>query len=224
MSSDINYKQKYQELKSKFMSSVDMAFRLGFEEGAKQAQQDTMMQQAQQQMQQAQDMQNKAALAQNGGMPGQEEQAGPEGAPDAPAAQPGMPGQDQPNVDNAASAGSELDEHISKLESMVNKSEISSDDLKKYLVELKDLQKSLKMESDLKKSAAAIPEIAKALHKPQFKIGVQASKNMTSTAKQAVSMQQKIVDDIMNKWKAEESKASSNILSQLGIEGLTKKE
>ena len=37
-------------------------------------------------------------------------------------------------------------------------------------------------------------------------------------------MQKRIVDDIMNKWEAEENKASVDILKQLGIEGLTKKE
>ena len=37
MSSKINWKQKYFELRSKYMSAIDVSFRLGFEEGQKQA-------------------------------------------------------------------------------------------------------------------------------------------------------------------------------------------
>ena len=209
MSNQINYKQKYMELKSKFMSSVDEAFRLGFEQGAQQEQQNQMAQQQQQQ----QELQAAQAAGMNQGQPGQpgvpnedpSQEAPPQGAPDS-------------------QGGSELDQHIAQLESMLGKSEISGDDLKKALADLKSLQAKNHLESELKKSAKAIPAIAKALHKPAFKIGVQASHNMNSNAKSAVNMQEKIVTDIMKAWADEEQTASSKIADVISVEGLSKKE
>jgi hypothetical protein len=63
----------------------------------------------------------------------------------------------------------------------------------------------------MKKSYKAIPAIAKALHKPAFKIGQQASHNMTSNAKAAVGMQEKIVSDLMKAMADEETKATNSI-------------
>jgi len=50
--SNINYKNKYEQLKAKYLSSVDTAWRLGFEAGLKEAQMDNATQQAQQAQQQ----------------------------------------------------------------------------------------------------------------------------------------------------------------------------
>lgn len=203
--SEINWKTKYQELKGKFMESVDMAFRLGFEQGQQSAQQDAMMQQQQQQADQM------AAQQQGDQAPdGQEQPQGEE------------PQQSEP--DSAHPAGSELDQHISTLESMVNKSEISPTDLLKAIGDLRTLQKSMVTARELKKSADAIPGIVKALHKPSFKISQQANHNMSSAAKSAVSMQEKIVSDVMKSWAEEESRLSKDILGRLGVEGLTQKD
>jgi myosin heavy subunit len=212
MSGDINYKQKYQDLKTKFMQSVDMAFRLGFVEGSKQSQLDNANQQLQMQQDHAQNM---ASLNQ----------------PKAP----GMPSEDgQPQeVDDGSQpqqlqsenpAGSELDQHIATLEGMVNKSEDSSGDLQKALDGLRSLQKSLQFAHEMKKSQEAIPAIAKNLHKPAFKLNTLANHNMNSTAKAAVTMQEGIVQDMMSKWEQEERKASESIVKQLNVEGLTKGE
>lgn len=222
MAGEINYKAKYNELKAKYMNAVDMAFRLGVEEGMKQSQLD----QANQQLQQAQAEQEAAA----GGMqPGEEGQDannnGAPGAPNgggpdmsgAPSVQPPQPGSENPE-------GSELDQHIAKLESMVSKSELPMDDLKKSIEDLKSFRVNLKLQSDLKKSAQAIPAIAHALHKPSFKLGVQASHNLDNTAKAAASMHHKVVADVMTKWEQEEQKASKDILSTLRVEGITKGE
>lgn len=218
MAGEVNWKQKYTELKAKYMESVDMAFRLGFEQGAQQASQDAAMQQAQA-------AQDQAQMAQQGPPGGQ----GPTGRPeddqsftdqqDVPPNVPAGPGRGiEPMQESENPAGSELDQHISALEQMINKSEdLSVDEIKKHINDLKHFM-------EMKKSAAAIPEIAKALHKPSFKIGVQASHNLTSAAKSAVTMQERIVSDIMQKWEAEEKRASKDILSQLNIEGLTKRE
>lgn len=232
MAGDINWKQKYQDIKAKYMQSVDMAFRLGFEEGAKQASQDAAAQQQMQAEEQANAM---------GGQPGQPAQPGDsqqENGPSAPGADASapMPGgatpkeSPQPAVPMAESEhpdGSELDQHIATLESMLSKSELTEqerNELAKSVQSIRAFRQDQVKFIEMKKSQEAISGIAKALHRPKFKIGVQAQHNLSSNAKQAVTMQEKIVGDIMQKWEAEENKGSKDILSQLGIAGLTKKE
>lgn len=214
MSNQINYKQKYQELKAKFMDSVDAAFRLGFEQGSQQAQMDQAMQQQQQAEEAAaQGAQPGQGFGAEGSPAGEEQQANPNGGPVAPMQESENP------------AGSELDQHIAKLESMLGKSEqLDVKDLIKTVNDLKALQKSQKEQIEMRKSSMAIPEIAKNLHKPAFKIGVQASHNLTSNAKAAVNMQEKIVSDIMKSWAEEEQKAAASIKQIVNIENLSKKE
>lgn len=197
MSNQVNYKQKYEELKMKYMQDVDTAFRLGFEQGAVQGQQDAMMaqQQAQQEAEQNAIGQGNGA---EGSQPGEEQMQNPNGG--------GI--QDIPDSENPA--GSELDQHIAKLESMVSKSE-DTEGLVAAISGLKGLKQKLTFNAEMKKSQAAIPGIVKALHKPAFKIGQQASHNMTSNAKAAVGMQEKIVSDIMKSWEDEEKRATSDI-------------
>lgn len=194
MSAEINYKNKYMELRSKYMNDLDIAFRLGFEQGGQQAQQDQQMQQ---------DQQAHELSAAEAGAPQVTQAPGV----DQPPGQDGAPTSEHPE-------GSELDQHIAKLESMIAKSE-SPEDLKKSVNELgndlKKLQKSWKEQSDLRKSEQAIKGIAKALHKPAFKLTKQASINLNDNAKQAVSMQHKIVNDVMAKMEEEEKKASKDI-------------
>jgi hypothetical protein len=207
MSNQVNYKQKYEELKMKYMQDVDTAFRLGFEQGSVQAQQDQMMQQQQ--------AEQELAAAQAGGIPGQG--GGSEGSPagEEQMQNPngGAPGQMEPDSENPA--GSEFDQHIAKLESMISKSETTPEELKKAVEGIKSLQvkaAAARVQAiEMKKSYQAIPGIAKALHKPAFKIGKTASHNLTANAKQAVGMQEKIVTDIMKSWEEEEKKATSDI-------------
>lgn len=207
MSSQVNYKQKYEELKLKFMESVDTAFRLGFEQGSVQGMQDAQMQQQQMQAEQDAQMQQNAGIGQGQGSEGSpagtEQMENPNGG--------GI--EDVPDSENPA--GSELDQHIAKLESMVSKSETPFADLAKTLSELKSIRKAelakVSFNREMKKSTQAISGISKALHKPAFKLGVQASHNMNSNAKQAVGMQTKIVDDIMKSWEEEEKSATSDI-------------
>jgi hypothetical protein len=165
-----------------------------------------------QQEQQAHEVNMAAAQGMNGGgeAPGQ-------GAPDA-SAQPEQPQSEHPE-------GSELDQHIAKLESMIAKSEIlDPKEMKKSMADclqgLSKFQKSLKEASDLRKSQATIKGIAKALHKPAFKMSKQASINLNENAKQAVSMQHKIVSDVMEKMEQEEKRASKDI--QALVADLTK--
>lgn len=223
MSGEIDWKQKYKELKSKYMNAVDMAYRLGVEEGMKQSQMD----QANQQMADAQAQQQDAMAGggdpndpnsqpqNNNGAPGTPDQGN--GVPDksgAPSVQP-APVSENPE-------GSELDKHIETLESMINKSEDPTQALKDSLASLKSIRAHTKFNEEMKKSQMAIPAIAKAMHKPAFKFGVQANHNLSTNAKAAVGMQHRIVNDIMNKMAEEEQKASKSILSTLNLDGIVK--
>lgn len=216
--SQVNYKQKYEDLKAKYMADVDTAFRLGFEQGAVQGQQDAMMAQqaAEQEAQAAQQGQPGTGNGAEGSPAGAEQMENPNGG--------GI--QDIPDSENPA--GSEFDQHIAKLESMVAKSDTAPADLVKAVTELQSLRKSMKESAiharEMKKSAQAIPAIAKALHKPAFKLGKQASHNMSSNAKTAVGMQERIVTDIMKSWEDEEKRAASGINKILDLEGLIKKD
>lgn len=195
--SQVNYKQKYFELKQKYMDSVDTAFRLGYEQGAN----ETQMQQAQDQ----QAAEQEAAMGQEQG--GQDPMGGD-------------PAQEEAPADSAHPGGSELDQHIEKLESMLGKSEDM--EIRTTVQKLIEMRKAEKLSSDLKKSDQAVKSIAKSLKAP-FKLGKQAEANMTSVAKTAVTMQEKIVTDIMKSWESEEKHATNDITAILNRENLTRK-
>jgi hypothetical protein len=191
-----DWKLKYQDLKLKFHDAVDVAFRLGFEQGANNAQ-----------LQQAQQDQASAQAAQ-GGMPGQD-----------PNAQPGQEMNSPESPD-----GSELDQHIGQLESMLQKADPTSMEalsLKKSLDGIKAFQSSLKQAYDLKKSEKAIAAISKAM-KPKFTIGNGIIKNLSPSGEKALNSQQQIVDDLMKSFEAEEKKAAESIAKTLSLEQVLK--
>ena len=198
-----DYKLKYNDLKLKFMDAVDVSYRLGVEYGLQQAQ----VQQAQQAQASAEQA---AQAAQMGGQPGQPGQD--------PNAQPGqeMPGQEQ-------SDGSELDQHISQLESMVQPNSGSAEQavLQKSIQDIKAFQSKLRQAHDLKKSEQAIKAIGKAM-KPVFTLSKSATKNMSESAKSALNGQEKIVQEVMKSFAEEEKKASESITKTLGFEQLIK--
>lgn len=222
MPAEINYKKKYKELKLKYMNSVDLAFRLGYEQGAQEAKQ----QQSIEAEANAQQMKMQQDAAQAGGMPnaeagGQPPQEG--GVPEkhvggAPGKANENPSQEGQPMTGSSGNGSEIDQHINKLQGMIGKGH--SPQIQKTLQEIIDLRKAEKLSSELAKSQAAIPAIAKALHKPAYKMGAQASHNMNDSAKQALTLQHKIVSDVMQKWEKEETKASTDIKNILNIEGI----
>lgn len=122
-----DYKLKYQELKATYMSSVDTAYRLGFQDGQKQAQQDQVQQQAA----------DAQAQAQQQGMNSPNMQAAnaesqtPESGQDTP---------DQNPKSGENPMGSELDNHIAELEGMIAKSELNPVELNKAIANIKKLQ------------------------------------------------------------------------------------
>lgn len=189
--SENNYKLKYEELKLKFVDSMDMAFRLGYEQGAKEAQLEQLMQA---QAMQAQAMQNQATQE------------------DAQQAE------QEPEVAEVHENGSELDHHIAELESLINKSEVSPQDLKKTLEGLKTFSKVKKENNELKRSEKAVKALAK-----HMELGKQAKVNLNVQQKNALTLQHKIVNDIMKSWEDQEKKAEKDITNTLAIEGLLKK-
>ena len=186
---------KYKDLKLKFHDAVDVAFRLGFEQGAQQAQV--------QQSQQAEAAAQQAAM-----QPGQDPNA--------------QPGQEMNNPESPD--GSELDQHIGQLENMLGQSKPGSTeqtDLQKSLNGIKEFQNSLKQAHELRKSEQAIAAISKAM-KPKFTIGKAATKNLSAPAVKALNMQEQIVEDLMKSMDEEEKKAAEAINKTLNLEQLLK--
>ena len=208
MSGRIDYKQKYQELKNRFMSSIDSAWRDGFENGLQQAQLD----QAAQQQAQADQM----AMAANGQpQPGQ---PGEEGAAPGEEAEQGETGQPQSQNPN----GDELDQHIQKLEGMLGKSEIDAfqlQDLKKTLSDIRSLQ----VQINLTKSMASIKNTRMTPLKKSQPLSPRVQANLPEPAKKALSLQEKIVADVFSKWEKDESQAASSISDILNVDGIVKK-
>jgi hypothetical protein len=94
---------------------------------------------------------------------------------------------------------SEMDQYIAELEAIVNKSEGGN---------LEDLKKSI--------------DKMKSLSKP---MSFSYTNNMTPDQKKDLSMQEKIVSDVLTKWESESKSATSEMERALGVEGiLTKKE
>ena len=190
-----DYKLKYADLKLKFHDAVDVAFRLGFEQGAQQAQV--------QQSQQAEAAAQQAAM-----QPGQDPNA--------------QPGQDMNNPESPD--GSELDQHIGQLENLLADSKPGSMEqagLQKSLNGIKSFQFNLKQTAELKKSEKAIAAISKAM-KPKFSLGKAATKNMSETAKRALNSQEQIVEDLMKSFAEEEKKAAESITKTLNFEQILK--
>lgn len=202
MAGPVDYKQKYMELKARFMSAVDSAWQDGYQHGMA----DSQLEQAQQEKQQAD------AMAAGMGQPGQEGESPAEGEQSQSVA----PISQNPN------GGDELGQHIEKLENMIGKSEISTlelGDLKKTLNDIKSLQ----IQMNLTKSMESIKNTKLAKSHQPIKFTKKLEANLKEPAKKALSLQQEIVGNIFKKWESDELKASSDIGSILNIEGLTKK-
>ncbi len=191
----VDYKKKYMDLRARFVEALDIAFRTGYEQGANETQVQNMAQQAQMQAQQAAMMQG-----QMGGAPGMEQ---PTGTPD------------QQPVPEAG--GDEMDAAIAELEGLVNKKEPSIDDMKKSLESIKNNRMHQKLQK-------ATKEAGKKMAQPPKPLSLSYKVNLPEESKQAVSMQSKIVDDILNKWEQEAQNSAKDITSVLGTEALTKKE
>jgi hypothetical protein len=197
----VDYKKKYMDLRARFVEALDIAFRTGYEQGSNETQVQNMAQQAQMQAQQAAMMQSQMA-------------AGP--AMNQPPGAEMPPGIDQ-QAPVPEAGGDEMDAAIAELESLVNKSEPSIEDMKKSLEVIKNNRMFQKLQK-------ATKEAGKKMGQPPRPLSLSYKVNLPEDAKQAVSMQSKIVDDILKKWEQEAQNSARDITSILGTEAITKKE
>lgn len=130
--SKVNWRQKYYELRSKYMNAIDVAFRLGVQEGQKNQKIMDMEMQLQQ-------MQEAAAMGMQGGEPGME--GGGELPPEE-----GQPGMEVPPEEMQAApeegGANELDASIDELEQYVK----SEEEKKNYANLLKSFHQNKKQE------------------------------------------------------------------------------
>lgn len=173
MSAD--YKQKYLQLRAKYLEAADVSFRLGYEQGMK----DAMMQQMQQQMQMQQEAEAAAMQGAQEGELSPEEQAQMEAESGAPMEEAPPEAADQEGMSN--SMGSELDQHIEELASLVAKGEKPSIlSMREKVDELVSLRKSQKQK-------------------------------MSGKMKQNVSAQKSFVDNLLKKWETESKDTVSDL-------------
>lgn len=216
MPSGINYKNKYLELRSKYMNDLDTAFRLGFEQGQQQAEQQQAVE-AEANAQQMQLQQQQIAAGGMGGEGGEGGEAKP-GQPKAPGAEGGAPGEGgapQPPGQDMNARGSELDQHIGKLEGMLGSGKVEQPEVQKSIHEVLNMMKSEKQLIEMKKSENAIKGISAALHKPSFKLNATAKHNLDGNAQKTLSLQHEIVNDVFKSWELEEKQANNDIKSVL---------
>jgi len=177
--SAVDYKLKYIDLRSKFTKTCDKYYRAGYEEGMKEgqmaAQQEQMaMQQQQEAMAQGIDPETGQPIP---GMEGEQGMSmGDQGAMDE-AQGAMMPGEEE---------GSELDQHINELESLVQKGEKPKiTDLRKAVIQLASLRKNQK---------------------------AQLSANHKVVT---VSAQKNLVDGMLKKWEKEANKSIADNLEDI---------
>lgn len=226
--SNVNYKDKYLQLRQRFEESVDVAFRLGYEQGAQAAQ----MQQMQDQAQQMADQQAAEAQAAAQGGIGPDGQPVGGGAPGQEGEQPGAQiqddsrgvGQQAAGSGGLNAGGSELDQHIGELEGLMAKAEYGTENwevLKKSLDGLKNIKVSI----DLKKNEVLIKSIGENLKKKKpLVLNPRAKHNLNDNSKAALSLQHKIVEGIMDTMDKEAKGLPTQISEILRSEGLSKKE
>jgi len=188
----IDYKAKYQEMRTRLLESTDVAYRLGFEQGMKEGQ----MQAQQQQMA---DMQAQQMAAQGLGPDGQPLQPGMEGGdPNAmpPGGDPAAMGVDpsmmqDPNaMPMEEGQGGELDSKLAELQSLVEKGEKPKVlDLRKIVNELATVRKN--------------------------QINEFKNKN-----KKVESAQRSLVKNIIKKWESESKSVTDDLEDILSTDGL----
>lgn len=181
----VDYKQKYQDLRSKFAKTTERYYRTGYETGMKEgqmaAQQEQMQQQQQQEMME-QGIDPETGQPMEGGPQidpetGEPIEGGGEQMDPAMMGEEGMEGEE---------GGTELDQHINELESLVAKGEKPK---------VTDLRKAINALSDLRKSK-----------KNQLKSN---HKEVT------VSKQKGLVDDMLKKWETESKKSVMDDLEEI---------
>lgn len=202
----VDYRMKYKEMKAKMLESIDVSYRLGYEQGYKEATQEAQVAQMQQQMQQAQMMQqatmggqqDPSAMGQEVSPDQQAEMMGQGASPEAQGGMsevqggiPQMQGQEvNPEEGMEGDQANELDQYLAELESMVAKGEKPNVlDLRKKVTEMSNLRKAQK-------------------------------DKMKSNRQQVVSAQKSIVDGLIKKWTAKTDETSEDIEKLIREKGI----
>jgi hypothetical protein len=189
-----DYKVKYLDIRSKLKESTDVAYRLGYERGMKDGTQAAQMQQMQQQAQMQQ------AMMQGGqpGAPGEDPSQGGEMPPGAeqggempPGGDEAMQGAPAPEEMGDEQGGSELDQHINELESLVSKGE------KPTVL-------------SIRKAVEALAGIRK-----------NQKNAWQKKAEKIVPAQKSLVDNILKKWESEAKKPSAGLEEIIKQHGLS---
>ncbi len=135
-----DWKSKYYELRSRHINAMDISFRLGFQEGLKAAE----IQSMQMQLQQAQQA---AAAGMSGGGEMPPEAMGGEMPPEAMGNTPGT--EEEVSSEEEEPEGSELDSSIAELEKLVSKNE---------KIDFSKMLKSLHKSNNVKKNISELSE------------------------------------------------------------------
>lgn len=190
--SNVDYRTKYKEMKAKMLESVDVSYRLGYEQGFKEATQEAQMAQMQQQQQEAAAMQQ-AAMGQDPNAQQDPNAMGAEGGMPPEAGGEPMGGQMPPEdtgQEGEPEQGGELDQYLAELENMVSKGEKPSViDLRNKVTEIATLRKSQK-------------------------------ERMKSNRQQVVSAQKSIVDNLIKKWGSKTEETSEDIEKLIREKGI----
>lgn len=191
----VDYKSKYIDLRSKFSKSCDRYYRLGYEEGMKEGQQQAQMEAMQQQMMMQQQAAAGGAVDPETGMPieggaGGGDSMGGMSQEEAMAAQGGMPMEE--GMDGMEEGGSELDQHINELETLVQKGEKPK---------VTDLRKAIEALSTFRKNKNKLKDNHKQV---------------------VVSKQKDFVSGILKKWESEANEKSvvENLEEIIASEGI----
>lgn len=131
MNGKIDWKSKYMELRSKYMNAIDVAFRLGHEEGAREAEMENLQMQVQ-------EMEEQAAMAEQEAMMGEEPMVDEEGMPieEEMPMEEGMEGEEM----GMEGEGNELDDSINELESFVKEEKFDVTQIMKSMHETGDVK------------------------------------------------------------------------------------
>ena len=132
MSSKVDWKQKYFELRSKYINAIDIGFRLGVEEGKRMADMENMQMQLQQAQEQLMAAQQQMAAQEQ--MPPEEEEMSPEemaamGEEEMPPEEMAAMGEEQipleedEEIVSPPDEGDNLENTINELEKYVSKNE-----------------------------------------------------------------------------------------------------
>ena len=147
----VDWRQKYFELRSKYLNGLDVAYKMGVQEGMRQSELEQMQMQLQQAQQQAMAAQQQMAMAQAGAPeeggevpPEEGGQMPPEGGEEMP------PEMMEEGAEGEEAGGDELDASIDELEGLVAKSESGDIDPAELLKAIHKMKES-KEQVDSKK-------------------------------------------------------------------------